>query len=242
MTTDTGRLVDHLPRQPRRQMLGDEVYESLKSLIMDGILSPGARLNIDALTRELGTSSTPVREALARLEADGLATKLAMRGYSVAPVFTASQISDLYEFRLLVEPWAAGRAAEQATDDDITRLEDELTRFSEPPEGTRHEAYKQFSEHDARLHDLILELAGNTTISQFFERTHANVHLYRVAYAKDFGVPTVDEHNAIVAAIARRDNRAAKKAMRKHLQAACDRLIAAAPDSTTSPEDLEEKQ
>lgn len=61
-------------------MLGDEMYEGIKRLIMNAVISPGERLNIDFLARELGTSSSPVRETLARLEADGLATKLALRG------------------------------------------------------------------------------------------------------------------------------------------------------------------
>jgi DNA-binding GntR family transcriptional regulator len=221
------RLLDHLPYAPRRQMLGNEVYESLKALIMNHVLAPGARLNIDALTRELGTSSTPVREALARLESDGLATKLPMRGYSVAPVLESGQIAELYQLRLLLEPWAAGEAAVQATDADVERLRDELSSCPEPPEGNAYEAYRTLSAHDARLHDLLLGLAGNTAVRSAFARTHAHLHLFRVAYGKDLGLHAVAEHRAIVDAVASHDRDAADAAMRRHLEAARDRLVGA---------------
>ncbi|GAB3406188.1 GntR family transcriptional regulator [Flindersiella endophytica] len=219
------RLVDHLPYAPRRQMLGNEVYESLKALIMNHVLKPGARLNIDALTKELGTSSTPVREALARLESDGLATKLALRGYSVAPVLTGDEIAELYQLRLLIEPWAAGEAATRATEADVERLTEELATCPDAPEGEAYEAYRDFSAHDARLHDLLLEIAGNETVRRAFARTHAHLHLFRVSYGKDLGLHAAAEHEAIVEAVGRHDRRGATAAMRRHLEAARDRLV-----------------
>ena len=71
-------------RLPQRQVLTDEVYETLKGMIMDSEIAAGARVNIDALARELRVSQTPIRESLARLESDGLVTKAALRGYSVS--------------------------------------------------------------------------------------------------------------------------------------------------------------
>src|SRR3712207_4453999 len=99
---------------PQRQLLGDTVYEAVKALVMDDVLAPGERVSIDRLARELAVSPTPLREALARLESDGLVRKEAMRGYSVAPLLTAREVAELYELRLLLEPWAARRAAERA--------------------------------------------------------------------------------------------------------------------------------
>lgn len=221
------RLVDFLPYAPRRQMLGNEVYEGLKALIMNHVLAPGQRLNIDALTRELGTSSTPVREALARLESDGLATKLAMRGYSVAPVLGPDGIAELYQLRLLLEPWAAGEVAVRATDADLVRLRAELASCPEPPDASAYESYKTLSAHDGRLHDLLLELAGNATVRTAFARTHAHLHLFRVAYGKNLGMHAIEEHHAVVRAIEAHDRDAAADAMRRHLEAARDRLVGA---------------
>ena len=61
-------LAGQLTRLPQRQVLSDDVYETVKGLIMDSVVEPGTRLNIDALTRELGISQTPIRESLARLK------------------------------------------------------------------------------------------------------------------------------------------------------------------------------
>ena len=82
-------------------------------MVMDHVVRPGERMSIDGLAARLSVSPTPVREALARLEALGLARKEPLRGYRATPLLTRTQLDDLFDFRLLVEPWAAGRAAEQ---------------------------------------------------------------------------------------------------------------------------------
>jgi DNA-binding GntR family transcriptional regulator len=74
---------------PRRSVLADEIYEILKSKLMDHVVEPGARLSIDGLSRDLKVSPTPIREALARLESDGLVTKRAHHGYTAAPLIDA---------------------------------------------------------------------------------------------------------------------------------------------------------
>ena len=119
-------LAGQLARLPQRQVLSDDVYETVKGLIMDSVVEPGTRLNIDALTRELGISQTPIRESLARLESDGLVIKEPLRGYRVSSRLTRDEFDDLFEYRLLIEPWAAGRAAERAGADELARLKAEM--------------------------------------------------------------------------------------------------------------------
>src|SRR3954452_141794 len=87
----------------RREVLADGVYEAIKSLIMDRRIEPGAKINMDALARDLDVSPTPVREALARLEADGLVTKRALVGYTTAPMLDATGLEELFELRQLLE-------------------------------------------------------------------------------------------------------------------------------------------
>jgi hypothetical protein len=91
--------------------LSDRVYEVLKGQLMDRVLAPGEKINIDLLCRELEVSQTPIREALARLESDGLVTKRALAGYTVAPLLDAEGYDDLFEMRFILEPVAAARAA-----------------------------------------------------------------------------------------------------------------------------------
>ena len=99
---------------PPRQILTDGVYEAVKELVMDQHIEPRSRVNIDKLARDLGVSPTPVREALARLESDGLVIKEPLRGYSIAPLLDRAAFEELYEVRLLLEPHVARRAGERA--------------------------------------------------------------------------------------------------------------------------------
>src|ERR1700755_1935931 len=100
---------------PRRSVLADEVYEILKSKLMDNIVEPGSRLSIDGLARDLGCSPTPIREALARLESDGLVAKRAHYGYTAALLIDAQSFAELFRMRLLLEPACASWAAQAAS-------------------------------------------------------------------------------------------------------------------------------
>src|SRR4051794_25932079 len=94
-----------------RTVLATPVYEALKERIMDQGLAPGSRLNIDALAETLGTSPTPVREALTRLAAERLVQFVPFKGYSVMPLLDQRQLADLMHVRNLLEVDASRLAA-----------------------------------------------------------------------------------------------------------------------------------
>src|SRR5204863_5307295 len=148
-------------RLPPRQVLADDVYEAVKALVMDHVIAPGARVSIDGLARQLGVSQTPIREALARLESDGLVIKAPLRGYSATPLLTRAEVDDLFQFRLLIEPWVAGRAAELASRDDHRRIAAEIASCPEAPPSDAYEEFKALAGHDNRFHTLLATLAGN---------------------------------------------------------------------------------
>src|SRR5690349_12487666 len=109
-----------MPTEPRRpvrperispRLVVDDVHDQLLRLIIDGHLPADSPLSIDALAREFGVSSSPVREALTRLESTGLVQRLALRGYRVAAALTAEELADLIDARLLLEPAVAAAAA-----------------------------------------------------------------------------------------------------------------------------------
>jgi DNA-binding GntR family transcriptional regulator len=174
-----------------RPSLTDDVYEAIKRYIMDNVAPPEGRLSIDQLARDLRVSSTPIREALVRLEAEGLARRERMRGYTTAPMLTDDEVSDLFEFRAVIEPWAAATAARRRDDDGIARLLAELDSVGTLPAGSSYEAYASLAEHDDRFHRLICELAGNAQLSRAFERTHCHIHLFRRRYTTRLGTATV---------------------------------------------------
>src|SRR5258708_2522363 len=101
----------------RRSTLGEGVYETLTALVMGHTLAPGDRINIEARARELDVSPTPVREALARLESDGLVRKRPLVGYTVTPLLTRQEFTDMFDMRLVLEGAAARWAAQRADRD-----------------------------------------------------------------------------------------------------------------------------
>ena len=103
-------------------LLTDDSYESIKSLLMDHVILPGERVSIDALARDLKVSQTPIREALARLEADELVVRKPLTGYSATQVLTFKKLLDLYEFRFLNEQKAIELATKKLTIDGEKKL------------------------------------------------------------------------------------------------------------------------
>jgi DNA-binding GntR family transcriptional regulator len=156
--------------------LSDSVYEAVMELVMDQHIEAGARVNIDLVARQLNVSPTPVREALARLEMDGLVVKEPLRGYSVTPMLDTKNFNDLYDVRRLLEPFAARRAAERRDEKVLRVLDRELAEMrrlvgnsSESDGGTYHH-YSAFALQDARFHQAIAGTSGNGLLSDTLRR------------------------------------------------------------------------
>jgi DNA-binding GntR family transcriptional regulator len=214
-------------RPARRSTLAADVCETIKALLMDHVIAPGAKVNIDGLARELDVSPTPVREALARLESDGLVRKRPLSGYTVAPLLSREEFEHLFEMRQLLEPAAATRAAQRATgaQRDAIVAESEAATAPGPEEGYR--GFAEFSARDARFHDLIAEAAANEMLRDSITRLHSHLHLHRLYFPHGQAEDTLDEHVRIARAIASGDTRAAGKAMREHIVRSRRRHVAA---------------
>ncbi|UOZ10273.1 GntR family transcriptional regulator [Amycolatopsis sp. WQ 127309] len=218
----SGRRLEALPN---RQVLADGVYEQIRALIMNDGIEPGARVNIDEIARELGVSGTPVREALARLESEELVSRLPLRGYRVTELLNRKEVDDMYALRLLLEPPSAALAAAAMSDASVAALEAELATCPAAPADDAYSDYKALTAHDARLHELILHLAGNVAVEQAFARTHCHLHFFRLNYNQPFGEQTIAEHRTIVDALVVGSASGARKAMTAHLEVARDRLV-----------------
>ena len=166
------------PLRPMRTVLSDETYLRIREMLLTHDIAPGERINIDALARELDVSQTPVREALARLESEDLVTKEPLRGYTATKLLTVPEIQDLFQFRGLIEPWAAGMAARNINEEGIARLQAELAKGQSAENLDIDEAYAAMSEHDARFHALIAELSGSEFVHDAYVRTHCHLHLF----------------------------------------------------------------
>ena len=221
-----------LPLPPSRQTLSDSVYDAVMELVMDQHIEAGARVNIDLVARQLNVSPTPVREALARLEMDGLVVKEPLRGYSVTPMLDTKNLNDLYDVRRLLEPFAARRAAERRDENVLRVLDRELTEMrrlvdtsSESDEGTYH-GYSAFALQDARFHEAIAGTSGNGLLSDTLRRLRSHLRLYRLYhqyYTRAIGGATVVEHERIVDAIRAGDAGGAEAAMLDHIDRSRER-------------------
>lgn len=194
-----------------------DVYSSLRASILEGELAPGARINIDAVSRSLSVSQTPVREVLQRLEGDNLVVYNPGRGYSTTPLLDLAELRSLFEFRLLVEPWAARSAAVDRLANPGVTLGSELEAFRESMDAGG-DPRQSLVAHDTRFHDTILAASGNTVVRHAFAQTHCHLHTFRLYPADVDGAITIAEHSAVTDAIRNCQPDLAEAAMAEHIR------------------------
>ena len=204
--------------------LADEVYDTVLAQLMSLRIEPGSRVTIDALARDLGVSQTPIRDALNRMEADGLVVRVPHAGYRIPPQITRSRFEDMLEVRLLLEPAAARRAAERASAEQVAGMRRMLDEMAGLVEGDSHLAYGAFGLRDAAFHDLVAHSAGNRVVREALGRLHTHVHLFRLLYDTQVTYLAMGEHDEVLAAVAARDPDAAAYAMRRHILLSGDRF------------------
>ncbi len=224
-----------LGRRAKRSTLAEQTYDALREQIVDQKLLPGTRLNIDALAREMEVSSSPIREALVRLEAERLIVSELYTGYSVAPHPTAQYLSALLDYRILVEGYCADigapgalpadhRRAAPRTEEDVGSAQDRaaLSRVQEvrrsrrqvPPDSGRERAQ-----------------SGDLGHLQFPPHQVVQSRLYLRRSEGGSSSNVVAEHAAILDGFERGDGKAAAEAVKAHLEGGRTRLVPLAEKS-----------
>lgn len=206
----------------------DGVYDNIYERLMSLDIAPGSRIPIDVIARDLGVSQTPVREALSRLEREGLVHKAHLIGYSAAPQLGRKQFEDLFNFRLLIEPEGARLAALNMTSDELAHIEEiaaDMAHGETPVDRTSR--YSRFARTDADFHDEILRIAGNEVIRSTLSSQHVHLHLFRLMFHTRVTQEALEEHETLLAAFRAGDAAAAEAAMREHIQRSRDRLMLA---------------
>lgn len=194
--------------------LAEEVYRRVRADIMSLKIPPDTRVSVDELARKLNVSQTPIREALSMLEANGLVSKRHFAGYATSPRMDRAQLDELFEFRLLIEPHAARKAAQAMVDSDMRQL----------ASGDTAPSHDAFADMDTEFHRLIAQGAGNHLIADSLARLHIHVHIFRSCFRSEITEEAVHEHDAIIAAIHARDGDKAEAAMRRHIERSYGRL------------------
>lgn len=201
----------------RPASLTEEVYSRLYDQLMTHDIAPGDRLSVDSLARTLDVSQTPVREALVRLEAQGLVVKVHLVGYRVAERIARDRLDQIYELRLLTEPHLAAQAALRMGDEERRALSGlAAAMVSEGAFGTP-EAYARFSRLDEAFHRAIATASGNLVIADALADLHIHVHLFRVSRPPTAISDAIHEHDRLVGAIINGNADAARDAMEKHI-------------------------
>jgi DNA-binding GntR family transcriptional regulator len=217
-----------IPPLRRRALLSDDVYEALKEYLIDGHIAPGARVVIENIALQLGVSPTPVREALVRLESDGLVGKEAMRGYFLTPTLDLPGFMDLYDMRLLLEPHAAFLAAQRTSLADLKVLRASLRDISKASAGSRYREFARLLSVDSMFHETIAGISANPLLADAVQRLRSHLRLSRLYV--NHGAPgwdhTLQEHQVIVAALESHDAEAASAAMTAHIERSRNSLMA----------------
>ncbi|RRR99602.1 GntR family transcriptional regulator [Glycomyces terrestris] len=210
-----------------KRTLADDAYAELKARIIRSELAPGAKLSIDGMAKELAFSQTPIREALARLESEGLLARRPLSGYTVEPLLSAAEFADLFDLRMMLEPLAARRAAERESELDArgavaatgSAAFEEAAALLDAARTPEPGADKlAFTEADRRFHDTVAALSGSVQIARAIRRLDAHLHLHRAYIAPESIGETEAEHLAVAEAIIARKPLAAETAMRRHLE------------------------
>lgn len=215
----------------RPTSLGNDVYEALYAQLMSLKIPPGGRISVDGLVRSLGVSQTPIREALSRLEAQGLVVKTHLIGYSAAEQLDRDRLNQLYELRLLLEPFAAGRLARRRDAQAISELRALDQEMRREDKAQSRAAYGEFAKRDAEFHNFIARSCGNELVHESLQRLHTHVHLFRLYFHARATTDANREHAEIVSAIEDGDSVRAEEAMRIHIERSKARFEDAFEDS-----------
>jgi DNA-binding GntR family transcriptional regulator len=216
-----------LTRIRRSRSLTQDAYERIKAAIIANELSPGEQLKEEEMASRLGISSTPLREALARLEQEWLVTTIPHRGKFVSEI-TIESVRDLFEVRRKLECLAVDLALPALTQEDLDDLE---AFFGEARDQTQQGGFTPslWVESETRLHGLIVDRSGNQWLIRML--TALNDHIWRIRRFRvtTLGADTLrsfQEHLAIWEAIKARDVVETKKLIEQHLQRAARDLVA----------------
>ena len=197
------------------QPLRDVVFEHLRNSILNGDLKPGERLMEVQLAEQLGVSRTPVREAIRKLELEGLLIMVPRKGAYVADV-SVKDILDVLEVRSVLEGLAAALAAERMTEEELEELELISYHFKRCIENGDTEG---MIERDMQFHDRILNSTRNVKLIQIAHGLQEQVQRFRVTYFSEYhkSDALLSEHQAVLEAIANRDASQAQQVAQYHI-------------------------
>jgi len=212
-----------LNKTVRRVSLVESIYETLVEAIVSGQLPHGSELNSVDLAKQLDVSRTPLREALKLLERDGLVQQIGNHKARVAE-FSAEDIREIYEVRLQLEATAAELAAKRITTDVLAELRAEADELSQHI-GDVDWCEKAIA-YDLRFHESIASASGNKRLRNEIRRYRLLVRSFCVITGRQPALQqALNEHIAILDALATGRPATARKAMAAHVAARLEEVL-----------------
>lgn len=211
--------------EPLREVLqlGTRVYRVILDGIVGGRIELGTQLRPDTIARQLDVSTTPVREALYRLESDGLLIKQPYQGWFVRE-FTVAEIKALYEFRAAMECFSVRLACQRIASDEITWLHNHQAVGKAALDAGDMDAYRVYNRD---LHLAILRAARNSHLLSVTGQFALQSEMLMVRTIGLAGRPhrAFQEHGQLIELIARGDTSAAEPLMERHLLSALEDIL-----------------
>lgn len=195
--------------------LRDVVFNTLRQAILRGELKPGERLMEIHLADRLGVSRTPIREAIRKLELEGLVTMIPRRGAEVARI-TEKNLRDVLEVRRALDAFSCELACDRIT----KKEEEELHRACEEfVSATTTRDATVIAAADVKLHDIIVRAAGNERLTELINNLSEQMYRYRIEYIKDTDNydRLIEEHRIIYESIVKKDKQTAARTVKLHI-------------------------
>ena len=203
--------------------LRDVVFNTLRQAILRGELTPGERLMEIQLANKLGVSRTPVREAIRKLELEGLVLMIPRKGAEVADISEKS-LKDVLEVREALEELAARLACDKITKEGINRLKEAAQDFRS---ALKSNDITQMAEADVRFHDVICNATENQKLGQLLNNLREQMYRYRIEYLKkkECYPQLIEEHQAVIDSIAAKDKQKATEITGRHINNQVDTVV-----------------
>ena len=216
--------------------LRDVVFNTLRQSILKGTLKPGQRLMEIHLAKQLGVSRTPVREAIRKLELEGLVVTLPRKGAEVAQI-TEKDLKDVVEVRCALEELAVKLACQRITTAQIVQLKETVKEFEHIMKSGDVTA---LAEIDVKFHDIIFAATDNQRLMQMINNLREQMYRYRLEHLKDVKEHEllIKEHELIISALQKKDIKKAKETMVYHIN---KQILAVSHALRETQEETEEK-
>lgn len=215
--TPTLRLLDGRPPTAEHQ-----VYSTLQQRILDGILRPGERIDLEAVASELAMSRTPVRMALLRLESEGLVTVYPHRAAVVTDV-SAADLEQIYAVRIHLETMAARQAVPKLKNADLAKVRG-IHQIMAASLDTANLA--AFTQYDRTFHLALYQAANNKFLTDTIDELRKGSLRFLTACAPlEWLVSAVAEHEEILAAATSRDGERVAQLIEQSLSNTCEHII-----------------